>query len=184
MVRLLWYSFKKMQFSPELCLAHQKAFTASQFVILFCHITRARSHQLHLSTCSGEGADTVLVTGSCRQRGVASGQAKVTNHRVQQLCDTNFHLHSVSVIIMQLHTTTLQHLDWSRRLRIKRFLTRSGLLNFNKSSYPASAARACPLHFFRSWCLTMKKGAPNPLPKNTHIFASSVHLLSTENGRF
>lgn len=132
----------------------------------------------------------VLVAGSCKQRGVASGEAKVTNHRVQQLCDTNLHLHSVSVIIMQLHTTTLQHLDWSRRLRIGKVSDQVRIIEFhcarksNKSSYPASAARACPLHFFSSWCLTMKKGAPNPLPKNTHIFASSVHLLSTENGRF
>lgn len=49
----------------------------------------------------------VLVTGSCRQRGVASGQAKVTNHRVQQLCDTNFHLHSV--LLCDYYATAHHH---------------------------------------------------------------------------
>lgn len=112
-------SSKKRKFSPELYLAHQKAFTASQFLILFCHITRARdshrSRQVQLFTSSGEeDTDTVLVTArSCRQRGVASGEAKVANPGVQQLCDTNFHLLTVSVI-MQLQTTTPQKLDCKR----------------------------------------------------------------------
>lgn len=187
-------SSRKLKFSPELYLAHQKAFTASQFLILFCHITRARdshgSDQVQLFTSSGEeDTDTVLVTArSCRQRGVASGEAKVANPGVQQLCDTNFHLLTVSVI-MQLQTTTPQKLD-CKRLKVIKVFDEVRLPKFhsamktNKSSYPASAATACPLHFLRSWCLTMRKGAPNPLPKNAHIIASSRHLLSTENGRF
>lgn len=74
--------FKKTLFSPELYLAHQKAFTASQFLILFCHITRARDSHRSLFISSGEERDMALVRArSCRQRGVASGEAKVTNQQ-------------------------------------------------------------------------------------------------------
>lgn len=80
---------------------------------------------------------------------------------------------------------TLQQLGWKRlRSEQDRLPEFHCAMKSNRSSYPAGAAAAWSLHFFRSWCLTMKKGAPNPLPKNTHIIASSLHLLSTENGRF
>ena len=39
-------------------------------------------------------------------------------------------------------------------------------------------------YFLSSWCLTIKKGAANPDPKNKVIIASNLHLFSTENGRF
>ena len=39
-------------------------------------------------------------------------------------------------------------------------------------------------HFLSSWCLTIKKGAANPDPKNKVIIASNLHLFSTENGIF
>lgn len=40
------------------------------------------------------------------------------------------------------------------------------------------------VYFFRSWCLTIRKGAVNPLPKNAVIIARSFHLLSTGKGIF
>ena len=39
-------------------------------------------------------------------------------------------------------------------------------------------------YFLSSWCLTIKKGAANPDPKNKVIIASNLHLFSTENGIF
>lgn len=83
----------------------------SVYSITVSHLVSVTSHvPVTPKGHAREEADMVLVTArSCRQRGVASGEAKVTNHRVQHLCVTNFHLLNISVIIMQ--TTTLQHLD-------------------------------------------------------------------------
>lgn len=39
-------------------------------------------------------------------------------------------------------------------------------------------------YLLSSWCLTIKKGAGNPDPKNTVVTASYLHVLSTERGIF
>lgn len=50
--------------------------------------------------------------------------------------------------------------------------------------YLAKSLKEPKHHFFRSWCLTTMKGKTNPLPKNSTIIPSSLHLFSTEKGRF